>query len=67
MLNFSTDSSNNSVRALVIDNCNQEDQESGLNLMSFISATGCFSGYIIGAIKWEQTFLSFLGKYIQIF
>ncbi len=48
LLNFASDSSNNSLRALVIDNCNQEDQESGLNYMSFVGAVGALSGYVLG-------------------
>lgn len=66
MLNFSSDSSNNSCRALVIDNCNQEDQESGLNLMSLVCSIGSLFGYVLGAIDWGQTFFKFFGDDMNI-
>ena len=61
ILTFSTDSTNNSDRALIIDNCTQEDQDSALSFMSLLSAVGMLSGYILGAINWENTFLKVLG------
>lgn len=66
LLNFSTDSTNNSARALIIDNCNQEDQDSGLSFMSLVSAIGSLFGYMLGAIDWNRTPLRILGDYFKL-
>ena len=58
-----SDSTNNSCRALLIDNCNQEDQESGLNIMSFTMSFGSLFGYMLGAVNWNTTLLKILGNF----
>ena len=62
ILTFSTDSTNNSARALIMDNCSQEDQDSGLSFLSLVSAIGSLFGYLLGAINWDNTFFKILGN-----
>ncbi|CAF1016480.1 unnamed protein product, partial [Brachionus calyciflorus] len=65
-LDFSADSSDSPLRALLLDVCNTEDQDTGLNIHAFLGGTGGAVGYILAGIDWTETFLNFLGDEMQI-
>lgn len=65
-LDFSADSSDSPLRALLLDVCNSEDQETGLNLHAFLGGAGSAFGYVLAAIDWNGTFFSFIGEDLQI-
>ncbi len=50
------------LRALILDVCNQEDQNTGFNLHAISGGLGSATGFIISAINWENTFLKFIGN-----
>jgi solute carrier family 45 protein 1/2/4 len=60
-LDFSADSADSPLRAMLLDVCNTKDQDTGLNIHSFLGGTGSAFGYIVAAINWEDTFFSFIG------
>lgn len=61
-LDFSADSSDSPLRALLLDVCNTEDQDTGLNIHAFLGGTGGAIGYILAGVDWTNTFFSFIGK-----
>ena len=65
-LDFSADSSDSPLRAFLLDVCNTDDQDTGLNVHAFLGGLGSATGYILSAIKWEQTFFKFIGADLQI-
>lgn len=65
-LDFSADSSDSPLRALLLDVCNTEDQDTGLNIHAFLGGTGGAVGYIIAGIDWTDTFLNFIGIFLRI-
>ena len=54
------------LRAFLLDVCNTEDQDTGLNIHAFLGGLGSAFGYVISAIKWEKTILKFIGDELQI-
>lgn len=66
-LDFSADSSDSPLRAFLLDVCNPEDQDTGLNIHAFLGGAGGAVGYILGAIDWTNTFLNFIGLFILSF
>ncbi|RNA27188.1 SLC45A2 [Brachionus plicatilis] len=65
-LDFSADSSDSPLRALLLDVCNTEDQDTGLNIHAFLGGTGGAVGYILAGIDWTDTFFRFIGDETQI-
>lgn len=61
-LDFGADTADSPLRALLLDVCNSKDQETGLNIHSFLGGTGSALGFILSAINWNDTFLNFIGK-----
>ena len=52
LLDFSADSCDSPLRALLLDVCNPRDQETGLNIHAFLGGVGASLGYILTAIDW---------------
>jgi hypothetical protein len=65
-LDFSADSTDCPLRALLLDTCNSEDQDTGLNMHAFLGGTGSAFGFVVAAIDWEKTFFRFIGDELQI-
>jgi solute carrier family 45 protein 1/2/4 len=61
LLDFSADSADSPLRALLLDVCNTEDQDTGFNIHSFLGGTGSAFGYVLAAINWNTTFFNFIG------
>ena len=61
-LDFSADSSDSPLRAFLLDVCNTEDQDTGLNIHAFLGGTGGAIGYVLAGIDWTYTFLNFICK-----
>jgi solute carrier family 45 protein 1/2/4 len=65
-LDFSADSSDSPLRAFLLDVCNTEDQDTGLNIHAFLGGMGSALGYVLSAIQWDKTFFKFIGDDLQI-
>ncbi len=63
LLDFCADSSDSPLRALILDICNQEDQNTAFNIHAICGGLGSATGFIISAIDWEKTFFMFIGIY----
>jgi solute carrier family 45 protein 1/2/4 len=63
LLDFCADSSDSPLRALILDVCNQDDQDTGFNIHAILGGLGSAFGYVLSAIDWEKTFFKFIGKY----
>lgn len=61
VLDFSADTCDSPLRAYLLDTCNSKDQHLALNLHAFLGGVGGALGYILTAINWNESFLSFLG------
>ena len=58
LLDFSADSCDTPLRALLLDTCNTKDQNTGLNIHAFLMGLGAASGYIITSIDWRSSFMA---------
>ncbi|XP_002737511.1 membrane-associated transporter protein-like [Saccoglossus kowalevskii] len=69
MLDFCADSSDSPARAYMIDVCNSDDLEKGLNLHAMLGGLGGGISYIMAGISWEKTKLGQLlgGHYRVVF
>jgi len=47
LLDFSADSSDSPLRAFLLDVCNTEDQDTGLNIHAFLGGIGSAFGFIL--------------------
>jgi solute carrier family 45 protein 1/2/4 len=61
LLDFSADSADSPLRALILDVCNSKDQDTGLNINSFLGGTGSAFGYIVTAIDWNKILVDSIG------
>lgn len=61
VLDFSADTADSPLRAYLLDTCNVNDQHIAFNLHAFLGGIGGALGYVLAAIDWEQSFLSFIG------
>ncbi|XP_077998049.1 membrane-associated transporter protein-like isoform X2 [Glandiceps talaboti] len=55
MLDFCADSSDSPARAYMIDVCNSNDLEKGLNIHALLGGIGGGIGYIVAGINWDNT------------
>jgi solute carrier family 45 protein 1/2/4 len=62
VLDFSADSADSPLRAYLLETCHVKDQNVAFNLHAFLGGIGAAFGYILSAINWEGSFLSFLGN-----
>ena len=44
------------LRAFLLDVCNPDDQDTGLNIHAFLGGLGASVGYILTAINWKMFF-----------
>jgi hypothetical protein len=65
-LDFSADSSDSPLRAFLLDVCNPEDQDTGLNIHAILGGLGAATGYVLGAMDWTSTFFNFIGNYANL-
>ena len=65
-LDFSAESTDSPLRALLLDVCGERDQDTGLNIHSFLGGTGSAFGFVVAAINWENTVFNFIGEEMQI-
>ena len=49
-LDFSADSLNSPMRALLLDTCSVKDQDTGLNIQAFLAGVGASCGYILAGL-----------------
>jgi solute carrier family 45 protein 1/2/4 len=54
LLDFSADSCDSPLRAFLLDVCNPDDQDTGLNIHAFLGGIGASVGYILTAIEWKE-------------
>ncbi|CAF0713395.1 unnamed protein product [Brachionus calyciflorus] len=66
ILDFSADTCDSPLRAYLLDSCNSRDQHMALNLHAFLGGVGGALGYILSAVDWKNSYLSFLGDESQI-
>ena len=52
LLDFSADSSDSPLRALILDVCNVDDQDTALNIHAFLGGLGASLGFILTSINW---------------
>ena len=45
-----------------MDVCSIHDQDTALNIHAMLGGIGGALGYVLAAIKWDDTFLKFIGK-----
>ena len=57
LLDFSADSCDSPLRAFLLDVCNSNDQNTGLNFHAFLGGAGASCGYILTAFDLNETFL----------
>jgi len=62
LLDFSSDSCDTPLRALLLDTCNSKDQNTGLNIHAFLGGMGGAFGYMLTSFDWKETFLGDVGK-----
>lgn len=65
-LDFSADSTDSPLRAYLLDVCNPNDQDTALNIHAILGGSGAALGFVMAAIDWNHTFLSFIGDELQI-
>ncbi|XP_002733733.1 membrane-associated transporter protein-like [Saccoglossus kowalevskii] len=56
ILDFSADSVDCPHRAYIVDSCNADDIERGMNIRALLTGLGGGLGYIMGGIDWDSTF-----------
>ncbi|XP_072036557.1 proton-associated sugar transporter A-like [Amphiura filiformis] len=61
LLDYSADSCDSPSKAYMIDVCDQEDLDKGLNIRALLGGLGGAVGYILNSINWENTALSVIG------
>ena len=49
------------LRAFLLDVCNVDDQDTGLNIHAMLGGLGSGLGFILAAINWKKTFLYRIG------
>jgi hypothetical protein len=54
------------LRAFLLDVCNVDDQDTGLNIHAMLGGLGSALGFILAAIDWKKTFFHYIGKQIEI-
>ena len=59
LLDFSADSCDSPLRAFLLDTCNADDQDTGLNIHAFLGGIGASLGYILTAVDWHTTVFGF--------
>ena len=63
LLDFSADSCDCSLRAYILDVCNNKDRDTGLNINAILGGLGCSMGYVLSSIDWNRTYVaSYLGS-----
>jgi hypothetical protein len=67
LLDFSSDSCDTPLRALLLDTCNSKDQNTGLNIHAFLGGMGGAFGYMLTSVDWNKTFLGDFGKNLTHF
>ena len=60
-LDFCADSSDSPLRAFLLDVCNADDQDTGLNMHAMLGGLGSALGYVLAAINWKDTFFNKIG------
>jgi solute carrier family 45 protein 1/2/4 len=62
ILDFCADSSDSPLRAFLLDVCNVDDQDTGLNVHAMLGGLGSAFGFVLAAIDWKNTFLKYIGR-----
>ena len=50
------------MRAFLLDVCNVDDQDTGLNIHAMLGGLGSALGFVLAAVNWKKTFFSHIGE-----
>ena len=65
-LDFSIDSCDTALKALMLDVCNMEDKDTALNIHAFLGGIGEALGFLLSAINWIPDTSNTIGKKMRI-
>ena len=63
LLDFCADSCDSPLRALILDICSAEEQDTALNIHAFLGGIGGTLGFVLGAIDWTRTPFKVIGNW----